>query len=41
MEDLVENEENEYLVLKPQKTMVNVTNELSDTQKKNLSKRKS
>jgi cell division ATPase FtsA len=34
MEDLVGNEENGYSVLDPQKTMINVTNEPSDTYKK-------
>jgi hypothetical protein len=35
------NEENGYPVPDPSKTMVNATNEPSDTHKKNLSKRKS
>jgi hypothetical protein len=38
----VQNEENEYLVPDTNRTMINVTNELSDIhKKKNLSKRKS
>jgi hypothetical protein len=37
IEDLVENEENEYSVPNPNRTMINITNELSDTHKKNLS----
>jgi hypothetical protein len=36
----VENEENEYLVPDPNRTMINITNAHSDTHKKNLSKRK-
>jgi hypothetical protein len=36
----VGNEENEYPVLDPNTTMINITNELSDAHKKNLSKRK-
>jgi hypothetical protein len=34
IEDLVGNEENEYSVLDPKRTMINITNELSDAQKK-------
>jgi hypothetical protein len=36
----VGNEENEYPVPDPNRTMINITNELSYTHKKNLSKRK-
>jgi hypothetical protein len=38
-EDLVRNEESEYLVPDPNRTMINITNELSDATKY-LSKRK-
>jgi hypothetical protein len=38
--DLVVSEKNEYPVPDPYRTMINITNELSDTYKKNLSKRK-
>jgi hypothetical protein len=34
------NEENEYPVPDPNRTMIHITNELNDTHKKNLSKRK-
>jgi hypothetical protein len=34
MEDLVGNEENEYLVPDPNGIMINITNELSDIHKK-------
>jgi hypothetical protein len=37
----VGNEENEYPVHDPNRTMTNITSELSDPYKKNLSKRKS
>jgi hypothetical protein len=40
IEDLVGNEEIEYSVPDPKQTMINITNELSDTPKKNLSRRK-
>jgi hypothetical protein len=40
IEDLLENEENEYPLADPNRTMINITNELSDIQK-NLFKRKS
>jgi hypothetical protein len=40
IEDLVGNEENEYPVPDPNITMTNITSKLSDTNKKNLSKRK-
>jgi hypothetical protein len=40
IEDLVGNEENEYPVPNPNKAMMNITNELNDTHKNNLSKRK-
>jgi hypothetical protein len=38
IEDLVGNEENAYSVPNPSKTMINVTNELSETHKKNSQK---
>jgi hypothetical protein len=41
IEDLVGNEEVEYPVPDTNKTMINVTNEFSDTHKKNLSERNS
>jgi hypothetical protein len=34
IEDLVANEENEYPVPDPNQTMINITNELSDSHKK-------
>jgi hypothetical protein len=40
LEDLVGNEENEYTLPDPRRTMINSTTELSDAHKKNLSKRK-
>jgi transcriptional regulator of heat shock response len=36
IEDLVGNEENEYPVPDPNRTMINITNEFSDTHKKTL-----
>jgi hypothetical protein len=36
IEDLVGNEENEYLVPDPNRIMIAITNELSDTHKKSL-----
>jgi hypothetical protein len=39
IEDLVGNEENEYQVPDPKKTMTNITNELNDVHKK-ISQRK-
>jgi succinate dehydrogenase/fumarate reductase flavoprotein subunit len=36
IEDLVGNEENEYSVPDPSRTMINITNELSDAHKKYL-----
>jgi hypothetical protein len=36
----MENEENEYTVPDPNSTMINITNVLSDSHKKNLLKRK-
>jgi hypothetical protein len=39
IEDLMGNKENEYTVPDPNRTMINITNELSDTHK-NLSRRK-
>jgi hypothetical protein len=40
IEDLVGNEENEYPILEPNRTMINMTSELNDIHKINLSKRK-
>jgi hypothetical protein len=39
IENLVRNEENEYPVHDPNRTMINITNEISDAHKKTLKKK--